>query len=82
MISVERARQAAKDLISTGDPHRGIMIMSTPFKLACLMIHLATYMALMGDESKYTEFMQTLNEIDGDVQKAARQILQQEYPQT
>ena len=82
MISVDAARQAAQDLISTGDPHRGIMIMSTPFKLGCLMTHLATYTALMGDEKKYTEFMRTLNEIDSDVQKAAQQILQQEFPPT
>ncbi len=82
MISVDAARQAAKDLIATGDPHRGIVITSTPFKLACLMTHLATYMELMGEQRKCTEFLRTLNEIDSDMQKAVRQILQQEFPQS
>ncbi len=82
MISVERARQQAGDLIAVGDPHRGIVITSTPFKLGCLGIHLATYTALMGDEKNYNEFMRTLNEIDSDVQKATQQILQQEFPQS
>ncbi|KKN22735.1 hypothetical protein LCGC14_0911960, partial [marine sediment metagenome] len=36
MISIERARQQARDLIAVGDPHRGIVITSTPFKLGCL----------------------------------------------
>ncbi len=80
MISVEQARQQARDLIAVGDPHRGIVITSTPFKLGCLMVHLTTYVSLMGDEKNYSEFMRTLNEIDSDVQKAAQQILQQEFP--
>ncbi|KKL08816.1 hypothetical protein LCGC14_2572060 [marine sediment metagenome] len=80
MISVDAARRAAKDLIATGDPHRSIVITSTPFKLGCLMVHLTTYVALMGDKKNYNEFMRTLDEIDSDVQKAARQILQQEFP--
>ena len=82
MVSVERARQLANDLISTSDPHRPIMVMLSPFKLACLMIHLATYVAVMGDEANYTEFMRTLNEIDNDVQKVVAQVLQQESPQS
>lgn len=82
MISVERARQQANDLITTGDPHRTVMVMTTPFKLGCLGVHLATYVALMGDAQDDAEFMRSLNEISEDLQKVVTQILQQTSPQS
>lgn len=82
MISVEQALQQAMDLCDQGDPGRSIMIMTTPFRLGCLVLHLAIYAETMKRTENVEELTRALERIQDDLQKVVTQILQQEYPQS
>lgn len=80
MITIDDARKRASDLVESGDPTRPIMIMTTPFKLACLDLHLAIYQDAMSSHLPNDELMSVLDEIRGDLETVVTQILQQEFP--
>lgn len=80
MISVSQAKKQSRELIDSGDPHRAIMVMTTPFKLAVLSLHLAHYTDMMAGVAEVDETINMLGEIRDDLQKVVMQILQQEFP--
>lgn len=82
MISIEHARQQAHDLLSSGDPDRAIVVMTTPFKLAILNTHLSIYRYILGESENVEGTLDILHEIQEDVQRVVTQILQQEFPQS
>ena len=82
MISVERARQQANDLIESGNPNRQVMVMLTQFHLAVLNVHLATYVDVLGKAKTHQQTLKDLDDIGDRIQKVVTQILQSEFPST
>ena len=80
MISVDHARQQARDLLASGDPDRAIVVMTTPFKLAILNTHLSIYREMLGEGENVEGTLDILHEIQEDVQNVVTQILRQGFP--
>ena len=75
MTLLEIAADVGTQLIAEGDPHRTVMLVTTPFHLATIGMAMAHYRSAMSSDASPQIVQDAIAEAQGDLDKATAQIL-------